>query len=184
VQVSDGSLIDTQAIAVTVTNVNEAPTITSNGGGASAAISVAENSTAVTTVTATDPDAGATLTFSLAGADASKFTINAATGALSFITAPDFEAPTDVGGNNVYDVIVQTSDGSLIDTQAIAVTVTNVAGVTITGTNAADTVNAATTVAGQPLPTNEEDIIIGLGGADSLSARQATRSMSSSLASP
>jgi Ca2+-binding RTX toxin-like protein len=152
-----------------VTNVNEAPTITSNGGGASAAISVAENSTAVTTVTATDPDAGATLTFSLAGADASKFTINAATGALSFITAPDFEAPTDVGGNNVYDVLVQASDGSLIDTQAIAVTVTNVAGVTITGTTAANTVNATTTVPGQPLPTNEEDIIFGLGGADSLS---------------
>ena len=128
VQVSDGTLIDTQAIAVTVTNVNEAPVITSNGGGNAAAVSVAENSTAVTTVTAADPDAGATLTFSLAGADASKFTINATTGALSFITAPDFEAPADAGANNVYDVIVQASDGSLIDTQAIAVTITNVAG--------------------------------------------------------
>src|SRR6185295_17226223 len=127
VQVSDGSLIDTQAIAVTVTNVNEAPVITSNGAGATAAISVTENSTTVTTVAAIDPDAGATLTFSLAGADASKFTINPTTGALSFLTAPDFEAPTDAGANNVYDVIVQASDGSLIDTQAIAVTVTNVA---------------------------------------------------------
>ncbi len=131
VQASDGSLVDTQAIAVTVTNVNEAPVITSNGAGATAAVSVAENSTAVTTVTATDPDAGATVSFSLAGgADASKFAINATTGALSFITAPDFEAPTDAGANNVYDVLVQASDGSLIDTQAIAVTVTNVAGVT------------------------------------------------------
>ena len=91
------------------------------------------------------------------------------TGALSFLTAPDFEAPTDAGANNVYDVLVQASDGSLIDTQAIAVTVTNVAGVTITGTAAANTVNATTTVAGQPLPTNEEDIISGLAGADSLS---------------
>ena len=56
VQVSDGNGgIDTQAIAVTVTNQNEVPTITSNGGGDTAAVSIAENTTAVTTVTATDP---------------------------------------------------------------------------------------------------------------------------------
>ena len=62
VQVSDGNGgIDTQAIAVTVTNQNEVPTITSNGGGDTAAVSIAENTTAVTTVTATDPDAGQTL---------------------------------------------------------------------------------------------------------------------------
>ena len=40
------------------------------------------------------------------------------------MTAPDFEAPADAGGNNVYDVIVQASDGTLTDTQAIAVAVT------------------------------------------------------------
>ena len=159
VQVSDGSLIDTQAIAVSVTNVNELPVITSNGGGAAASSSVAENTTAVTTVTATDPDAGATITFSIAGgADASKFTINPTTGVLSFATAPDFEVPTDVGGNNVYDVIVRASDGSLIDTQAIAVTVTNVAGVTLTGTNAANTLSGG----------GEEDTLIGLAGNDIL----------------
>ena len=100
--------------------------ITSNGGGATASVSVAENSTAVTTVTATDPDAGTTLSYSIAGgADAAKFTINATTGALAFVTAPNFEAPTDAGPNNVYDVTVQVSDGTNTDTQAIAVTVTN-----------------------------------------------------------
>ncbi|MDP1700574.1 MAG: cadherin domain-containing protein, partial [Aestuariivirga sp.] len=127
VRVSDGALTDTQSIAVTVTNVNEAPFITSNGAGANAAITIAENTTAVTTVTSTDPDAGATRTYSISGgADASKFTINSATGVLAFISAPDFEAATDVGGNNVYDVQVRVSDGSLTDTQSIAVTVTNV----------------------------------------------------------
>ena len=45
---------------------------------------------------------------------------------MSFIAAPDFEAPTDAGADNVYDVTVQVSDGTNIDTQAIAVTVTNV----------------------------------------------------------
>jgi uncharacterized repeat protein (TIGR01451 family)/fimbrial isopeptide formation D2 family protein len=127
VQVSDGSLTDTQAIAVTVTNANEAPAITSDGGGASASLSMAENTTAVTTVTATDVDAGASLTYSISGGvDAAKFTINSSTGVLTFVTAPNYESPTDSGGNNVYDVTVQVSDGSLTDTQAIAVTVTNV----------------------------------------------------------
>ena len=41
--------------------------------------------------------------------------------------APDYEAPTDAGANNVYDVTVQVSDGAGgTGTQALAVTVTNV----------------------------------------------------------
>ncbi|MES2939036.1 MAG: cadherin domain-containing protein [Pseudomonadota bacterium] len=127
VRVSDGTLTDTQQLFVSVTNVNEAPAITSNGAGATAAVSVAENGTAVTTVTATDVD-GNTLAYSISGgADSARFTINASTGALAFITAPDFESPQDAGANNVYDVTVQVSDGTLTDTQAIAVTVTDVA---------------------------------------------------------
>ncbi len=108
-------------------NVNEtAPVITSNGGGATAAINVAENGTAVTTVAASDLDAGTTITYSIVGgADAARFTINAATGVLSFVGAPDFEAPTDAGADNVYDVVVRASDGTFLDDQAVAVTVTN-----------------------------------------------------------
>ncbi|UUZ67891.1 cadherin-like domain-containing protein [Polaromonas sp. P2-4] len=45
---------------------------------------------------------------------------------MSFATAPNFEAPTDGGINNVYDVQVKVSDGVLFDTQSILVTVTNV----------------------------------------------------------
>jgi hypothetical protein len=126
VQASDGTLTDTQAISVTITNANEAPTITSNGGGASASISIVENTTAVTTVTATDVDSGATQTYSISGGvDAARFAINSSTGVLTFVTAPDFEAPTDVGGDNVYQVTVQVTDGTLTDTQEISVTVTN-----------------------------------------------------------
>ena len=107
---------------------NAAPTITSNGGAVTASINVAENTTAVTTVTATDTDVGATLTYSISGgADAAKFTINSSTGALSFISAPDYESPTDSGGNNVYDVIVTVKDNNGgADSQSIAVTVTDV----------------------------------------------------------
>ncbi len=128
VQVSDGlGGVDVQAIAVTVTNLNEAPVITSNGAGATASIMFAENGGAVTTVTAADPDAGASITYTIiGGADAARFTLNPTTGVLAFVTPPDFEAPTDAGGDNTYDLIVQASDGlGGLDTQAIAVTVTN-----------------------------------------------------------
>jgi Ca2+-binding RTX toxin-like protein len=106
--------------------LNRPPVITSNGGGDTAAVSRPENSTVVTTVTATELDAGQVLTYSISGgADAGLFSIDENTGVLSFISAPNFEAPTDAGGNNVYDVVVQVSDGIAVDTQALAVTVTN-----------------------------------------------------------
>ncbi len=68
---------------------------------------------------------GNPLVYSLVGgAVAAVFTIDPATRVLTFITAPDFQTPGDVGADNVYDVIVQASDGTSVDTQAIAVTVT------------------------------------------------------------
>jgi Ca2+-binding RTX toxin-like protein len=152
-------LTDTHDVAVTVTDVNEAPAITSNGGGDSAAVSVVENSSEVTTVVATAPAAGVTRKFSIVGgADSERFTIDAVSGVLAFLAAPDFEAPTDAGTNNVYDVVVQVADGEFTDTQALAVTVTNVAGVTLNGTAAADTLNG----------TGEEDRLNGLLSNDTL----------------
>ncbi|MBL0423054.1 cadherin repeat domain-containing protein, partial [Ramlibacter sp. AW1] len=132
VTATDGQAAASQALQITVLDVadttgNRAPVITSGGGGDSAQVSMPENSTAVTTVAAQDADPGTTLAFSITGgADAALFTIDARTGALSFRTAPDYELPTDSGQNNVYDVVVQVSDGSLTDQQAIAVTVTDV----------------------------------------------------------
>ncbi len=168
------ALSDTQTITVNVTDVaegttNHAPVITTNGGGASAAISLAENSTAVTTVGATDSDAGQTLSYLISGgADAAKFAINSTTGALSFITAPDFEAPTDSGANNVYDVIVGARDSAGgLDTQALAVTITNVNGVALNGTANADTLNG--TPENDTLSGNEgNDILNGRAGNDTI----------------
>jgi Ca2+-binding RTX toxin-like protein len=104
-----------------------APRIGSNGGGDTASLSIPENIATVTTVTATDADAGTTLTYSISGgADAALFQINASTGALSFISAPNFEQPADADHNNSYIVQVRASDGSLFDDQAITVNVTDV----------------------------------------------------------
>ena len=129
---------------------NTAPTITSNGGGTTAPVNVAENSTAVTTVTATDADLPAqTLTYSITGgADAAKFSIVGTTGVLTFVSAPNAEVPTDVGGNNVYDVQVTVGDGSLTDVQDIAVTVTNVNEAPSITTNTLSIAEGATVVLG------------------------------------
>ena len=170
VQASDGSLSTTQAIAVTVTSVNDnVPTITSGS-----AVSVAENATAVTTVTASDADLPTqTLTFSITGgADAARFTINASTGALSFLAAPDYEAPNDADTDNVYDVTVQVSDGSLTDSHAIAVTVTAINDNTPTITSGSvvsvsENATAVTTVTASDadLPAQTQSFSIA-GGAD------------------
>ena len=125
---TDGnSATDVDVVGIMVTGANDAPVITSHGGGVSATLSLAENLTGVTTMTATDPE-GNPLTYSLVGgADAARFAIDPNTGALRFAAAPDFEQPTDVGGNNVYDVHVQVSDGfGGIDTQSLAISVTDV----------------------------------------------------------
>jgi hypothetical protein len=109
---------------------NIRPVITS-GSGATASYTIDENSTSVATLTATDSD-GDTITWSIGGgADESFFIINSTTGALSFAAAPDYETPLDANNDNDYVVIVQASDGSLVDTQTITVTVANV--VTETG---------------------------------------------------
>jgi 3-phytase len=129
---NDGSLTNTKAVVITVTNVNEAPTITS---GATA--NFVENGTGtVYTVTGTDPDAGTVLTYSISGTDANQFNINSSTGAVTFKTSPNFESPTDNGANKVYDINVIASDSSLTTTKAVAITVTNV--------NEAPTITGAT----------------------------------------
>lgn len=125
VAVSDGVIDGEANLVIELVAVNDAPTITSNGGGATISLNVAENSTLVTTVTATDPDSNP-LTYSVSGgADAAHFVIDGSTGALSFLSSPDFEGPSDSNADNVYEVTVQTSDGSLSDTQQIQVTITN-----------------------------------------------------------
>ncbi|MCI0749754.1 MAG: cadherin domain-containing protein, partial [Nevskiales bacterium] len=181
VQASDGTRTDTQALSVEVTGVNEAPIITSDGGGATASVNVAENHTAVTTVVATDVDAGTTLAYSITGgADQDVFTIDSSTGALSFKWAPDFEVPQDANGDNVYEVTVQASDGSLSDTQTLSVTVTNSSELTninlssldgsngfqISGEVAADVSGFSVSSAGDINGDGFDDIIIGADGAD------------------
>ena len=83
------------------------------------------------TATAVDAD-GDVLTFGTSGgADQAQFAIDPASGVLAFVTAPDFSAPADADGDNVYEVQLTVDDGNAgTDTLDLAVTVVE-AGLTI-----------------------------------------------------
>ncbi len=177
---------------------NVAPVLTSNGGRANVALSIAENGTAVTTIAASDANLaqGDRVHYALGGAaDADRFSIDATTGVLKFIAAPDFEAPLDRGGDNVYDVTVLAIDerGASV-AQALAVRVADVAGITakasifggtLNGTGENDNLSATLLKAtlnglgGNDLLTGASgedtlnggdgnDVLVGLGNADRL----------------
>jgi uncharacterized delta-60 repeat protein len=120
-QGTGGALTGTGSTTVAIVP-NAAPVVSSGG-----ALSVAENFTGVMyTATRTDANAGDTVAWSLGGADAARFALNATTGALSFNSAPNFEAPVDAGANNVYDVTLTATDGGgLSGSKALAITVVN-----------------------------------------------------------
>ncbi|MBJ7901109.1 MAG: hypothetical protein GC158_14595, partial [Cyanobacteria bacterium RI_101] len=121
VSVSDGELSDTEIFTLNILSTNTAPTITSGNTA-----TFAENSAGVVyTATATDAE-NDSLTFSLGGTDASFFNIDSATGAITFKSAPNFEAPQDNDKNNTYDITVIANDGAVnSDPQAVAITVTD-----------------------------------------------------------
>ena len=115
---------------VTATPVAVPPTVTGL-----ATVDYAENGTAaIATYTIADPDASGTVSvLDLSGDDASQFSLTTTdnadgtvTAELNFIDAPDYEAPTDSGGNNVYEVTLSGSDGSNTTDLDITVTVTGV----------------------------------------------------------
>ena len=98
---------------------NTPPTITNS----SLNVSVVENQTSAFTIVATDAN-GDTLTYSLSGTDASFFQVST-TGVVTFITAPDFENPSDADALNTYLVTATVSDGMETDSENFTVTVTN-----------------------------------------------------------
>ena len=102
-----------------IQETNTAPTISDPG-----ALSLLEGGTSVATISASDAQNNS-LSFSIASGDDDALFAITADGALSFAAAPDFEAPSDADTDNVYDVTIQVSDGSLTDTRAITITVTD-----------------------------------------------------------
>lgn len=88
--------------------------------------SVPENTAdAFYTAAATDAN-GDALSFAISGgADSARFSITVG-GALSFASAPDFEAPADANADNIYEVMLQVSDGAATASRTLTVAVTDV----------------------------------------------------------
>jgi len=100
------------------------PTFTS-----SSSFSAAENIATSATAATIRVSESATVTIS-SGADAARFNISRSetnTAIIKFNSSPDFEAPADSGGNNVYDVTLTATDtAGNAGTQSITITVTDV----------------------------------------------------------
>ena len=135
---------------------------------------VAESQRLAYTALATDAD-GDPLTYSLSGTDAGRFTINAATGVVSFNEAPDVENPDDANGDNVYDIVVTASDGANETDQAVAITVTDaydpfelstldgVNGFTLNGIDADDQSGVSVSSAGDVNGDGYDDLMFDIG---------------------
>ena len=116
-------------VKITVTGVNEPPVI---AGDATVTFNEVEgdNTQRLATYMADDPETGgtddtSTVTWSVAGADSSKFTSDG--GDLKFKDKPDYEKPTDANRDNVYEVTVRAADADgYIGMKAVKVTVENV----------------------------------------------------------
>lgn len=102
-------------------NINLAPAFTNLD-----TFYVAENSTEVGTITANDPE-GFPISYSLTtSTDMGLFQIDAKTGKLSFIAAPDYENPQDNGANNIHHLMIMASDGIQTSTRKHIVIVTDI----------------------------------------------------------
>ena len=172
VSVSDGSLTDTIAVTINVTDVNEAPVFTD---GASTTRSIAENTAAGqnigSAVGAEDPENNS-LTYSLGGTDSASFAIVTSSGQLQTKSALDYES------KNQYSVTVSVSDGnggSASINVTINVTDVNEAPVFTDGASTTRSI-AENTAAGQNIgsavgaedPENNS-LTYSLGGTDSAS---------------
>ena len=112
----------------TLYSIEAAPDTTAPTFSSSSTFTVDENIATSATAATIRVSESATVTIS-SGADAARFNITrfeTNTAIIKFNASPDFEAPVDVGGNNVYDLTLTATDAAgNAGTQPITITVAN-----------------------------------------------------------
>ena len=145
----DGTNSSTQSIAITATDV--APKLLTTLSN------INENTTTVGSVVDTSGDTSS-ISYGITGADDGALFSISAGGVLSFITAPDYENPLDVGKGNTYSVTITASDGTTLTQNVFSFNVLDAPAPTINGTSVANIING----------TSESEAINGLGGNDTI----------------
>ena len=123
-------------VAIKLTDANEGPEFMTGDDSnpmAKTAIGVPENTTVLSTATdidvddvtylAPDPE-GLNVNYTLMGPDSAKFSIGVG-GVLSFSAGADYEDPTDANRDNIYEVTIRASDGTLHIDRMVQVRVTD-----------------------------------------------------------
>ena len=139
---SSNQLEATVSVVVNVRDVNETPVVSGDNSPGFAEIEydvldadLTAANYVIATYSATDDDNSdnanlQTVTWDVSGDDAAHFTINSATGVLSFSIRPDFENAVDMGSNNTYEIVVEADDGqgesNSVGMFTVTVEVTNV----------------------------------------------------------
>ena len=121
-----------------------APTFTN-----SSTFSIAENASTLTNAATITVSESSTITIT-SGTDSALFTIvisDSVSAQIRFLAPPNFESPSDVGTNNVYNMSIRATDtfGNIAN-QSISITVTNVneaPSITINGSAATHTITQA-----------------------------------------
>jgi len=107
----------------------EAPDTTAPTFSSSASFTAAENIATSATAATISVSESSTITIS-SGSDAARFNIyfsDSTTALVKFKVSPDYESPSDVGGNNVYELTITATDPAAnAGTQAITITVTDI----------------------------------------------------------
>ena len=126
---SNGTTCGASTQTITITFFDSAPDTTPPTFTSSSSFSTAENIATSANVATIKVSESATVTIS-AGADAARFNVvtsDSVTVFIRFKVSPNFEAPSDVGANNVYDLTLTATDAaSNAGTQSITITVTDV----------------------------------------------------------
>ena len=113
----DSTVDDLINLTITVTDVNEPPEFDSSVAELEIAENTATNTNIGDPIAASDPESDG-LTYSLAGVDAASFNVGPLTGQIKTEGLLDHESPSDVGGDNVYELTLQVTDGKDADGNA------------------------------------------------------------------
>ncbi|MFB0876051.1 cadherin repeat domain-containing protein, partial [Sphingobium sp. sgz301304] len=165
---TQGSTSTDQAVTISVIDVNDNAPVFSSGDAASVAEN-ADASTVIYTAAATDADATfGPISYTLGGADAAAFTLDAVTGELRLNASADYEARAS------YDIVITAKQGSTSTDQAVTISVIDVndnaplftSGDTASVAENADASTVIYTAAATDADATFGDISYTLGGAD------------------